>query len=65
MSNWQGNFYTLQDLPKNSDWQCKVCGVNYIPKAGDEPNWFHRQMQWLAFGFKWSKRVTTARKDAA
>jgi hypothetical protein len=46
--------------PKPSDWQCQIIGgpmgVVFVPTQGNEPNWFHRKMQELAFGFKWRKK---------
>lgn len=38
-----------------SDWQMRHGGVIYRPFKGDEPNWFHRKMQQLCFGFKWER----------
>jgi len=31
-------------------------GIRYNPGEGGEPNWFHRKMQELIFGFKWRKK---------
>jgi hypothetical protein len=29
--------------------------IVYQPIKGQEPNWFHRKMQELCFGFQWRK----------
>lgn len=54
------NYIISASLPKNSDWQCQLFGnergIVYTPIEGNEPNWFHRKMQELCFGFKWRKR---------
>ena len=51
--------YTIYMMPKQSDWQCTLIGgpngAVYNPTEGNEPNWFHRKMQELCFGFKWEK----------
>ena len=51
--------YVLGSMPKRSDWQCEVIGgptgLVLVPTKGNEPNWFHRKMQELCFGFKWRK----------
>lgn len=41
-----------------SDWQCQLNGPSYVfvPKKGEEPHWFWRKMQYLAFGFRWVRR---------
>ena len=37
-------------------WKCKVLkNVTWMVEDGNEPNWFHRKMQELCFGFKWEK----------
>jgi hypothetical protein len=37
-------------------WKCKVLkNVTWMVEEGNEPNWFHRKMQELCFGFKWEK----------
>ncbi len=42
---------------EQSDWECRLTGDTlYTPRKGEEPNWFHRLMQRLAFGFVWRKR---------
>jgi hypothetical protein len=43
-----------------SDWSCHLfgyteSGIKYIPKKGEEPNWFWRKMQYLILGHKWVK----------
>lgn len=33
------------------------CGaIVFQPVKGQEPNWFHRKMQELCFGFQWRKK---------
>ena len=47
--------YTFS-MPKKSKWTVELLGnVFFTPDEGKEPNWFHRKMQELAFGFKWKK----------
>ena len=48
---------TTINLPEPSEWQCHLL-PHYVlcPPKGDEPNWFWRKMQYLAFGFRWVKR---------
>ncbi len=47
--------YTFS-MPKKSKWTVELLGNTYFtPDEGKEPNWFHRKMQELAFGFKWKK----------
>jgi hypothetical protein len=50
--------------PEYSDWSCWLMGdygksqygaVVYRARKGMEPNWFHRKMQELCFGFQWRK----------
>lgn len=47
--------------PVLSPWKCHMFGSyrgnSFIwrPYAGDEPNWFWRWMQFLAFGNRWVK----------
>ena len=57
-------FTAVSSMPKRSDWQCYLFGdadhpgpgsVVLVPVEGNEPNWFHRKMQELCFGFKWRK----------
>lgn len=52
-------FTAVSSMPKASKWQCTfISGPNgpvYNPSEGNEPNWFHRKMQELFFGFKWRK----------
>lgn len=48
--------YTI-NLPEASEWECHLMpGYIVCPRKGSEPNWFWRQMQYLAFGFKWKKK---------
>ena len=58
------SYLTVDSMPKRSDWQCYLFGdadrpgpgsVVLVPFEGNEPNWFHRKMQELCFGFKWRK----------
>lgn len=47
--------------PELSDWKCEVFGMGpngivWTPLKGQEPNWFWRRMQYLAFGNKWVRR---------
>ena len=46
--------FTLK-IPKKSEWSMYVADITYNPPEGMEPNWFHRKMQELCFGFKWRK----------
>lgn len=52
-------FTAVSSMPKASKWQCTLIGgpngAVYNPSEGNEPNWFHRKMQELCFGFKWRK----------
>lgn len=54
------SYLTVDSMPKASKWQCTLIGgpngAVYNPSEGNEPNWFHRKMQELCFGFKWRKR---------
>ena len=54
------SYLTVDSMPKRSDWQCEVIGgpmgLILVPTKGNEPNWFHRKMQELCFGFKWRKK---------
>lgn len=51
--------YTVSSMPKLSKWQCHFTegpyGLTLTVIEGKEPNWFHRKMQELCFGFKWRK----------
>jgi hypothetical protein len=53
------SYFTVSSMPKVSKWQCTLIGgpngAVYNPSEGNEPNWFHRKMQELCFGFKWRK----------
>ena len=44
------------DVPSYSDWSAKIGSVKYYPEKGDEPCAFHRFMQRLILGIKWSKK---------
>lgn len=52
-----GNNYLTIDTPKRSDWSMTSANITWTPKEGCEPNWFHRKMQELCFGFKWRKNT--------
>ena len=42
-------------LPKYA-WKCELQkGTFWNVEEGKQPNWFHRKMQELCFGIKWSK----------
>ena len=41
--------------PELSKWSLKISNFTYTPLKGEEPNWFHRKMQYLILGFKWVK----------
>jgi len=47
--------------PEYSDWRCvpfgMIGGTHLVlrPLKGQEPNWFWRWMQYLAFGNRWTK----------
>jgi hypothetical protein len=47
------------DPPELSEWLLWLIGDGSCtairPKKGDEPNWFHRWMQRVAFGFRWER----------
>ena len=54
-------------LPEKSEWRVWLMGdygksphgaIVYQPNKGQEPNWFHRKMQELCFGFQWRKNET-------
>ena len=56
------NFPRMQVLsqPKLSKWNCHLFGmarqgISIRPQEGEEPNWFWRWMQYLAFGNEWIK----------
>lgn len=58
----EGTTIKIQPMPGPSEWQCYLSGkpgdmwcTVYRPNKGQEPNWFHRKMQELAFGIKWRK----------
>lgn len=53
-----GGYVSIR-MPKQSDWQCHLFGMEgykLIPQEGDVPNRFWRWMQYLAFGNRWEKR---------
>lgn len=42
-------------VPKYS-WKCCIHpGTYWHVEEGKQPNWFHRKMQSICFGFKWEK----------
>lgn len=46
------------DARERSEWRCHLFGTENMtlqPFKGDEPNWFWRKMQYLAFGNRWVK----------
>ena len=64
VSDANTSYLTVDSMPKRSDWHCYLFGdadrpgpgsVVLVPVEGNEPNWFHRKMQELCFGFKWRK----------
>ena len=53
------------NTPEQSEWRVWLMGdhgksqhgaIVYQPFKGQEPNWFHRKMQELCFGFQWRKK---------
>lgn len=53
------------NTPEESEWRVWLMGdygksqhgaIVYQPTKGQEPNWFHRKMQELCFGFQWRKK---------
>lgn len=53
----EDTFYFLNQ-PELSEWQCELVphgGATFHPCKGQVPNWFHRKMQELCFGVKWTK----------
>ena len=51
--------YKINTSPKRSSWQCALFGqdIVLIPFEGNEPCWFHRKMQELCFGVKWTNNL--------
>lgn len=48
--------FSIRQPPELSDWVCWIGGViSFVPPMDKTPNWFHRQMQQLVFGFRWEK----------
>ncbi len=56
--------YLMYKAPEKSEWKVWLMGdhgkgqhgaIVYHPNKGQEPNWFHRKMQELCFGFQWKK----------
>lgn len=56
--------YSIYKQPQKSEWRVWLMGdygksehgaIVYQPNKGMEPNWFHRIMQELCFGFQWRK----------
>jgi hypothetical protein len=51
--------YRSLELPKYSKWYCEhFPGYVVRPLEGKEPNRFHRYMQRLLLGWKWTKDGT-------
>lgn len=51
-----GRINIKTDSSEPSGWVCHLDEViQYRPLNGDEPNWFHRKMMRLLFGFRWEK----------
>lgn len=49
---------TTIKISEPSEWKCYLTGdMVLVPSKGNHPNWFHRQMQRLCFGFKWLKET--------
>ena len=55
------------NIPERSEWKVWLMGdygksqhgaIVYQPIKGQEPNWFHRKMQELCFGFQWRKNTS-------
>lgn len=50
-------YFAVPRNAKRSRWICHfVDGLSVVPHEGLEPNWFHRKMQNICFGFRWEKR---------
>jgi hypothetical protein len=62
------DFYTAKGeytftLPEMSEWKCYMFGnrpeinngIIYIPRKGQEPNWFERWMMKVCFDCTWVK----------
>jgi hypothetical protein len=57
--------YGILKQPEKSGWGVWLMGdhdqkgqhgaIVYYPNKGQLPNWFHRKMQELCFGFQWRK----------
>ena len=56
------NLYTIK-LPEQSEWKCYMFGntphdnqgIVWIPRKGQEPNWFVRWMMRVCFACTWIK----------
>jgi hypothetical protein len=64
ISDFGTETFTL-NIPERSQWRVWLMGdhdsgqhgaIVYNPVKGQEPNWFHRKMQELCFGFQWRKK---------
>ena len=52
-------------LPEQSEWKCYMFGntpqqnqgIVYIPRKGQEPNWFARWMMKVCFACTWEKNT--------
>ncbi len=48
--------YTTIKVPEASEWVMTWCDYVHVrPVKGKEPCWFHRKMQEIAFGVRWTK----------
>jgi hypothetical protein len=68
--NGDFNIFNMETMtvkqPEYSGWTCWLMGdhgksqhgaIVYRPQKGMEPNWFHRKMQEICFGFQWRKNT--------
>ena len=52
MNGWS---FDAIEIPKMS-WRCEVSpGWTWYFEDGKQPNWFHRKMQGLVLGIRWSR----------
>lgn len=53
--------------PEFSEWTCHLFGhpggIAYRPLKGQEPCWFHRQMQEIILGHRWVKDATNKNQN--
>lgn len=55
-----GYYSITPELNPPSKWKCYLFGTGTMgimlrPLKGQEPNWFHRKMQYLLLGNEWVK----------